>query len=180
MPEQNLTTPETVSPNPAPPATPGDQHMIPKSRHDEVLEQNRKLSESLAAIETERKAETEKRLAEQNQWKELAEKRGAELADAQAKAAQVDEYEQALSDLFDKQMAESPEDKRGLVPAYGTTKQRLEWISINRALLVAPQPFSIGAGRQGGADNQPINLSPEEAEVARKFGMTPEEYAKNK
>ena len=175
MSDQNVTTTEQVSP--APPATQGE-HMIPKSRFDEINTERQKLADRLAALETEQKAETEKRLQDQERWKELAEKRAAELAEAQSKAAKVDGYEATLNALLEKQIAEIPEDKRGLIPAYGTTEQRLEWIANNRALLTAPQPFAIGAGKQGAQDNDNIKLTPEELETARRFGMSPEDYAK--
>ena len=114
MPEENSNTqPAPVSAESAPPATQGD-HMIPKARLDEVLAQNRNLADRLAAIETERKTELDKRLEEQNQFKELAERRGAELAEAQKKAAMVDEYEKTLLDLLSKQVESIPEEKRGL------------------------------------------------------------------
>ena len=180
MPDQPNTPPaEQVSTPPAPPATQGE-HMIPKSRLDEVLALNKTFADRLAALELERKDEVEKRLAEQNQWKELAEKRGAELTEAQGKAAKVAEYEKTLESLLEKQVGEIPEEKRALIPTYGTTQQRLEWIAANRAILTAPKPFDIGAGRQGGAEGKKIELTAEELEVARKFGMTPEDYAKYK
>lgn len=179
MPEQsNTTDPQGL--NQQQPAKQVEEHQIPKWRLDEVLEKNRQLSDALAAAEAERKAEIEKRLAEQNQWKELAEKRGAELTEAQQKASQVAEYEKTLTELLEKEIAELPQDKRGLVPAYGTTRQRLEWISTNRAIIAAPKPFDIGAGRQGGGETQKLELTPEEIQTAKAFGMTPEEYAKYK
>jgi type IV secretory pathway VirB10-like protein len=180
MPDQpNIPPAEQVSTPPAPPATQGE-HMIPKSRLDEVLALNKTFADRLAALEQERKDEVEKRLAEQNQWKELAEKRGAELTEAQGKAAKVAEYEKTLESLLEKQVGEIPEEKRALIPTYGTTQQRLEWIAANRAILTAPKPFDIGAGKQGGAEGKKIELTAEELEVARKFGMTPEDYAKYK
>jgi phage I-like protein len=162
---------------PAPSATP-DEHMIPKSRFDEINTERQQLAARLAQIEAERNAETEKRLEEQNRWKELAESRATELAQAKAEAAKVGEYETTLAALLEKQVADIPEDKRALIPTYGTTQQRLEWIANNRALLAAPQPFAIGAGKQGAQSNENINLTPEEVAIARRFGLTPEEYAK--
>ena len=63
MSDQNVTTTEQVSP--APPATQGE-HMIPKSRFDEINTERQKLADRLAQIETERQTETEKRLASVN------------------------------------------------------------------------------------------------------------------
>lgn len=179
--------PEPIQPNPNPdpgaaPASPASngEHMIPKSRFDEVNEERRKLSERLAQIEAEQKAETEKRLTEQSQFKELAEKRGEELAKAQAEAAKVTAYEKTLGDVLAAQVASLPEEKRALVPEELSTSQKLAWIAKNAAILKAPAPFGIGAGRMGGSEDKKIDLTPEELAVAKSFGMTPEEYAKNK
>ena len=177
MSEQNISNPPAPVSDPAPPATQGE-HMIPKSRFDEINAERQSLAARLAQIEAERQAETEKRLEEQSRWKELAENRAQELAQAKAEAAKVAEYETTLTGLLEKQIADIPEDRRALIPAYGTTQQRLEWIANNRALLTAPQPFPIGAGRQGGGENLNVQLTPEELATAKKFGLTPEDYAK--
>jgi phage I-like protein len=147
---------------------------------NEVLNKNKELSDRLQALEDERKAETEKRLAEQNQWKELAEKRAADLADAQGKVAKLSDYEKTLEKLLATEVEQIPETKRGLVPDEMTTLQRLNWIAKNKALLVAPQPFDIGAGKQGGGENNLNSLTAEEIEIAKRFGVKPEDYAKNK
>lgn len=164
----------------APPTTQGE-HMIPKSRFDEVNEARKKAEERIAQIEAEQKLEVEKRLAEQNQYKELADKRGEDLVKAQAEAAKVAGYEKTLTEVLAAQVEALPKEKRGLVPDALTTQQKLDWIAKNAAILKAPAAFDIGAGQLGGGeDNTPPVLSPEEHATAVQFGMTDAEYAKNR
>jgi hypothetical protein len=164
----------------APSAT-KDEHMVPISRLNEVIEDRKKLKERIEQIEAEQKLETEKRLTEQEKFKELAEKRGEELAKAQAEAAKVPGYEKTLTEVLAAQVEALPKDKRALVPEELSTQGKLNWIAKNAAILKAPVPFDIGAGnRGGGEDNTPPLLSPEEHEAAQRFGMTDEEYAKNR
>jgi phage I-like protein len=156
--------------------------MIPKSRFDEVNTERQKLAERVAQMEAEQKSETEKRLAEQNQYKELAETRGAELVKVQSEAAKVADYEKTLTEVLASQVAELPEDKRDLIPDELSTRQKLAWLAKHAAVLKAPPPFDIAAGRRGGSEPppKPPVLTAEEIEVAHRFGMTEAEYAKNK
>jgi len=158
----------------------GNEHMIPKSRFDEVNNKARDLEDKLRKFEEERQKEIEARLVEQQQYKELAEKRGKELAEIQAKAQKVDAYEQTLTDVYKASLAELPEDMRDLVPDELTTQQKLNWLSKNKARLLKPNSPNLGAGVRGGGGSDDVKLTPEEMEVAQKFGMKPEEYAKYK
>lgn len=164
---------------PAPPAAQGE-HMIPKSRLDEVLAKNAELANTLASIEAERKKETEKRLVEQQEWQKIAEQRGAELADAQGKVAKLSDYEKTLEKLLAAEVSQIPEAKRGLLPDEMTTVQKLNWIAKNKPILTAPATFDIGAGKVGGGESGATALTPEELAYARQFGVKPEDYAKHK
>jgi phage I-like protein len=42
------------------------------------------------------------------------------------------------------------------------------------------EPFDIGAGKRGVKPEKTPELTPEELQAAKHFGMTPEEYAKYK
>ncbi|UYN89903.1 MAG: hypothetical protein KIT08_01370 [Anaerolineales bacterium] len=61
------------------------EHLIPKHRFDEVNERAKKAEAELDALKQAEKQAEEKRLADQQQYKELADKREAELKDLQAK-----------------------------------------------------------------------------------------------
>jgi hypothetical protein len=153
---------------------------VPYSRFSEVNEEKKALEKKLKDKEDAEKVETEKRLAEQNQYKELSEKRAKDLADLQPKAAQVDAYEKTLQEVLNAQIEEIPEGKRTLVPEELTTQQKLAWIAKNKAILKAPGSFDIGAGKLGADGKQAAALEQGEVETATQYGMTAEEYAKYK
>ena len=177
MTTEEVKVEEKVSP--ASPASPSE-HMIPKSRLDEVLESNRKLQEQLTRTEKERQDQLEAQLKEQGKWKEIAEQRANEMAALKPKAEQVEAIEVTLKEVLATQIAELPENLRSLVPDDLTTQQKLSWLSKNKALLLKPKAVDIGAGKQGGSAPEGTTLSPEEMEFAKAFGVKPEDYAKRK
>jgi len=157
------------------------EHMIPKSRFDEI---NQKLSDAMKRAEALEKAAQEaetKRLKESEDFKALYEKAEAELSTLKPQAEKLGAYEKTLKETLDAQIAAIPEDKRSLIPEELPIDAQLKWISRNRELLSKSQPMSVGAGiRGGGESGRRADLSIEELEMARAFGVSPEEYAKNK
>jgi phage I-like protein len=157
-----------------------DEHMIPKSRFDEVSKAYKDLQAKLEQVEKEQQEQLEEQMKEQGRYKELAEQHAKELAELKPKAMTVDSYEATLVNVLETQMAEIPENMRGLIPDELSTQQKLNWLSRNKALLLKPRPLDIGAGKQGGSAPETLDLTPEELETAKRFGMAPEEYAKYK
>ena len=157
-------------------------HMIPKARLDEVIADRKKLEERLAVLEKTSKDAEEQRLADQEKWRELAEKRLEELESVKPKAAVAEEQEASLQKYLQAQIDEIPEDMRSLIPEQLTTLQKLDWLSINKAKLLKPTAPNIGAGMRGAGSGNlaSVELSPEEKEVAKKFGMSEKEYAEYK
>lgn len=153
---------------------------VPYTRFEEVNREKNELAKKLKEREDADKADTEKRLAEQNEFKTIADNRAKELAELKPKAAQVEAYEKTLQEVLDAQVKDIPEDKRGLIPDELTTQQKLNWLAKNAAILKAPGSFDIGAGKRGAEGKTAVTLSPEEIETAKKFGMSAEDYAKHK
>lgn len=187
MPDETVTQAPAAAPVSAPQPATQAEHMIPKSRFDEVNEERRKLQDEIAAIRANEKAEAERQLAEQNKYKELADVRAADLekartdlAKSQAELGKISAYEKTLAEVLAAQVAALPEEKRGLVPDELSTAQKLSWLAKNAAILKAPQAPNIGAGVRGGTEATTVNLSPEEMAFAQRFGMNPEEYQKHK
>jgi hypothetical protein len=81
---------------------------------------------------------------------------------------------------LDAQIAELPEDFRDVVPDGLSTKQKLDWLAKNKSKFMKAEPFDIGAGKRGVKPEKTPELTPEELQAAKHFGMTPEEYAKYK
>jgi phage I-like protein len=179
-----MTLPAQQDPaQPAPSATKDVQpaeHMIPKSRLDEVLESNRKLQERLDATEKERQDQLEKQLSEQGKWKELAEQRANELATLQPKAAQLDSYEATLKKVLDAEIATLPEEYQDVIPESLSTKDKLDWLAKNKSKFMKADPFDIGAGKRGTKPDKKSELTPEEKEMARQYGLSEEVYAQHK
>ena len=125
------------------------EHMIPKSRLDEVLEKNKELLEKMYAMDTASKEAEEKRLQDQEQWRELAENRQKELEALKPKASVAEEQEKSLQTYLKAQIEEIPEEMRSLIPESLTTLQKLDWLALNRSKLLKPIGPNIGAGQQG-------------------------------
>lgn len=179
-----LPDPAAQVQQPASPAIQGAQppaeHMIPKSRLDDVLAKLDAAQKKADALEKAQQEGERKRLEEANQYKELYEKTQAELSNLKPKAEQVDTYEKTLTSILDAQIAELPEDFRDVVPDGLSTQAKLDWLAKNKAKFMKAEPYDIGAGKRGTRPDKSAELSEEEKSVARRFGMTDEEYVKAK
>jgi ribonucleoside-triphosphate reductase len=173
-----IETPATVD-QPAAEPKKTDEHMIPKSRFDEVNRERNELRAQLEAAKQAAKEGEEQRLIEKESFKELYEKAKVENETLRPKAAMVDDMEKALRKSLDAQLAELPEHVRNTVPAKYTTQDKLDWLAENRSILMKPKAFDIGAGRNGGEAPDVITLTPEQAKVADRLGIKHEDYAKN-
>jgi len=157
-----------------------DEHMIPKSRLDEEIQKRKDLEKRLSAIEKAgREAET-KRLKEQEDYKALYEKAESELTEYKPKAEKVETLETVLKETLDNAIKEIPEDSRSLIPSELPIDAQLRWISVNRQILAKVPPVEQGAGRRGGGETKNVQLTPEEQQIARDWGVSDEEYAKYK
>ena len=176
-----LNDPATTQ-QPAPSATQDAhaEHMIPKSRLDDVLSKLDVAQKKADALEKAQQEGERKRLEEANQYKELYEKTQTELSNLKPKAEQVDTYEKTLTSILESQIAELPEDFRDVVPDGLSTQAKLDWLAKNKAKFMKAEPFDIGAGKKGTKPDQKTQLTPEEKEMAAKYGMTDEQYAKYK
>jgi hypothetical protein len=156
------------------------EHLIPKSRLDSEIQKRKDLEKRLGAMEKAHNEAETKRLKESEDYKALYEKTAAELSDAKPKAEKLEAYETTLKETLAAAIDEIPADRRGLIPDELSVEAQLRWISRNRALLAKAQPFDIGAGKKGGGAQKSVDLTPDELQVARNFGMSAEDYAKYK
>ena len=156
------------------------EHMIPKSRFDEINQKYQDEAKRRAALEKQIEENQKKRLKEQEDYKALYEQAEGELAELKPKAERLTTYEATLKETLDAAVAEIPENKRTLIPSEYSVDQQLKWISQNRALLSKLSPVDQGAGVRGGGESKSVELTPEERQIAADYGMTAEEYAKYK
>jgi phage I-like protein len=180
MPDQPAT-PAAVQP-PAPSAIPDApaEHMIPKSRLDDVLAKLDAAQKKADALEKAQQDADRKRLEEANEYKKLYETTQTELSSLKPKAEQVDAYEKTLTEILEAQVAELPDEFKDVVPDGLSTKQKLDWLAKNKSKFMKAEPFDIGAGKRGTKPDKKVELTPEEKEMAAKYGMTEEQYAKYK
>lgn len=167
---------------PAPSATQDahTEHMIPKSRFDEINAKLDAANKRADALEKAQQEAERKRLEEANQYKELYEKSQSEISNLKPKAEQVEEYEKVLLEQLSAEIETLPDDFKDVIPDGLSTKDKLRWLSKNKSKFTKPTPFDIGAGRRGSQQDKKTELTPEEKEIARRFGLTEEEYAKHK
>ena len=141
-------------------------------------EANKAAADRLATIEKENQTQLEKQLVEQGKYKELAEERARALAELQPKADKLDSAEATLQLVLDGQILQIPEDKRKLIPDYGTVEDRLNYIAANGDLLRKADAFDIGASSRGGkSDKKSVVLTDEQKQMAKKLDISNEDYA---
>jgi chromosome segregation ATPase len=126
----------------------------------------------------------QRQLEEQGKWEEVSKNQAAQIAELEPQAARLDAYEATLDGILEAQVAELPEHVRSFVPEALSTHQQLEWLAQNKQQLMKPTVGNIGATATNGAasrtDGVTVTLTQDEAEMAKHFNMTPEEYAKFK
>ena len=141
-------------------------------------EANKAAADRLATIEKENQTQLEKQLVEQGKYKELAEERARALAELQPKADKLDSAEATLQLVLDGQILQIPEDKRKLIPDYGTVEDRLNYIAANGDLLRKAEAFDYGASSRGGkSDKKSVVLTDEQKQMAKKLDISNEDYA---
>ena len=133
----------------------------------------------LREFEESQKQAQQERLAQQNEWKTLAEQRQAEIE-------QLKDYQERYNAMIDnikanneKRLEGIPDTMRSLVPPIDDPATLGQWLDANWQILTAkPNAPSLN----GGAGSAPartanIALSDAELDMARKMGLTAEQYA---
>lgn len=122
----------------------------------------------------------ETELAEQNKWRELAETRQKEL---ESMSGYKDQYETVLDGISksnERRIESIPQDMRTLVPDIEPTDLS-QWLDANEALLKKPSAPDLGAS--AGNNDRPgsqVVLTEEELAIARKLGVSEEDYKNRK
>jgi hypothetical protein len=174
------TAQQPAQPVPQPPEQkPEPEHMIPKSRMDELIRKNREYEERLAAQDKANKDAEEARLIKEKNFEELAQKKQEEIEKLKPLASIAEELLKTAEEQLNAQIAELPEHVRDMVPEELTTQQKLKWLAKNKAYLMKPKGPENGAGKQGGSAPETIELTTEQLSAAKRLGIKPEDYAKN-
>jgi hypothetical protein len=134
-------------------------------------------NERLTAIE---RAQQE-RLAKQGDFETLAQQRAAEVESLKPFAQRTSELEAVIREDNEAIIKSIPEQMRSIIPTDYPPEKLKRWLTTNMTLLSKqPAPnYDAGAGG-GGGGSQPVKLSPDELAMAKRVGVTPEEYLKAK
>ena len=155
--------------------TQNTEHMIPKSRFDEVNTKMKEFEKELKASKKALEDAQNDRLKEKEEYKELYEKSIKELNELKPIAEQVTTWKETMEALFEAQKAEIPEEMHSLIPEEMSVKQKLDWIAKNKALLLKPTAPNIGAGERGSSGGGDAEVTQGLRNAASAFGLTDEQ-----
>lgn len=143
-----------------------------KERASKYYSETKSLSERLNAIEE----GTRKRLQEEGNYRELAQKHAADLESLKPLAERAQALEAIIRESNEARMKAVPENMRNLIPVDYAPERLQAWLNANEALLRrSPAPdFDAGAGGSGGSAS--TKLTEEQRAMAKRFGMTEEQY----
>ncbi len=126
----------------------------------------------------------QKQLEEQGNYKKLAEDRAAELAALKPFKDRTEALENVIRASNEARIKTIPDMNKNLVqPLIDVLPpERLQdYLNANPNLFVKPDApnYDAGAGANGGSSGT-SKLTAEETEIAKRMGMSPEDYAKAK
>ncbi len=140
----------------------------------ERLERER--AKSAKQADAARKIVEERALAEQAQWKELAERRAADLDALQAKAELAERQGAVIEQIYSNRLAGLPAAARRAVESLPVDDvlARLAWLDKNEALFRAssavPDISATAGGRQAGPGLGGLDAQ----QLASRYGLKPE------
>jgi|SaaInl7_200m_RNA_FD_contig_91_292297_length_4265_multi_5_in_0_out_0_7 hypothetical protein len=155
---------------------------LPQWAQDLIRETRDEAAQRRIALKTEQEAARKRdqaRLAEEGKYKELAETRAQELANLQPFQERAETLEKMIRTSNEARIEKVREDMRGLVPTDYAPEKLSGWLDANWERLLAQPAPNIDAGA-GGGSGQRVQLDSSEQELAKKMGMSPEEYTKFK
>lgn len=132
------------------------------------------------ALEKAQQDAERQRLEKSQEFEKLYQATLTELTNLKPKAEQVEEYEKVLSEQLAAEIETLPDEFKDVIPDGLSTKDQLRWLAKNKSKFMKAEPFDIGAGKRGVKPDKKTELTPEEKELARRFGMSEEDYAKFK
>lgn len=155
--------------------TKNTEHMIPKSRFDEVNNELKTLREQHEQQQRDHDAAEQQRLQDEGKWKELAEKAGIELAKVKPFQERASNLEKLIAESNTRRIEQIPEAMRSLVPE-GAPEVVAAYLDKNWSLLTAKPAPDLDGG--AGADNStpPKPLTAEEKHAAAASGMTDQQW----
>jgi hypothetical protein len=133
---------------------------------------------ALQAMATETSKREQERLQAEGKWKELAEARERELMGLKPYEERASTLETILKQQNAARIAQIPEDMRTIIPSDYAPERLSAWLDANVAKLTRPIAPNLDAGAGGMGGTPSVKLTDDEMAIARKVGMTAEQYAK--
>ncbi len=149
------------------------EHMIPKTRFDEVNEQYKAVQKQLDTLANKESDREEAEAIARGDHEKV-------IADLKPKAEQAELYVSEIEGLLETAMERIPEDKRHLIPEELSPLARFKLLQQWEAagVFATPKAPATDAGAQGdGSQKKPVELTALERDTAKKFSMTEERYA---
>ncbi|MDX2078566.1 MAG: hypothetical protein SFZ02_19195 [bacterium] len=136
----------------------------------------------LRALEKKASDAEQAQLKEQGKWREVAEQNEREALRLKPFEEGYTQITAQISEGNQKILATLPEHVRKAAPTdYPPEKLRVWLDTIAPILTKPPAPdLNQGAGGSGGSQQQIPQLSEDEKRIAKAFGLSEEDYAKNK
>jgi hypothetical protein len=106
-----------------------------------------------AKTAAERRAAEEKALADNAEWKTLADQRAAELETTKAQAAAATAYAKRLNAMADGEIADWPDEVRSTDPGAANVEARLDWLEKMRPLAKKLASLPKAPATEAGAGN---------------------------
>jgi hypothetical protein len=144
------------------------ERTVPYDRFKQVNDELATLKREKAQADQQRQADEEQRLAQQNQFKELAESRQSKIAELEPRAAQAERYEAALKKHLEGLRRDVPEHLLPLLDRMDPAEQ-LDYLAENRDKLAPASSGTSGQQTQarpgnGGSTQRPAGV-PDRREV---------------
>lgn len=150
-----------------------------QARIRELTKEAEKYRKDKAAVERQRKADEEARLAQNHEFEKLATAYKTELDNLKPRAERLDAMEQFLTESAQKRIAALPKQYQSLAPEYDDPLKTLAWLDANAGVLGQQATFDVGAGQQGDRAAV-VKLTPEEERVIAKTGVSREKFIEQK
>lgn len=125
--------------------TENTEHMIPKSRFDDVNNKYKDAIKRLEALEQTQQEQSEaqqkqreKELAEQNRFKELYEQAQGEIEKLKSVQSEVTRYRESFEQTLKTRLDSIPEERKHLVPEFDDPIKLSAWLDKAMSDLITP------------------------------------------
>lgn len=182
--ETTLDTTETQNDTAAPPAEAQNteapaEHMIPKSRFDEVNSKLKELMTQQEKAAKQREAAERERMEKQKEYQTLYEQAQARINELEPYQERFTSYQQQVADRNEQRVKEIPEAMRSLVPEYNDPFKMQTWLDQNQTVFSKPTAPKLDAGA-GNGSRKTSGTTKTELEIreeAARLGLNPRSLA---